>query len=199
MKVNVQPSEQARQRVSNPKIEVPKPDWAPESNKKWNRMNDSKKWNSTVACKGCGQKFQSIKFTPQVEIAYFHHCFDECPKFEKLNLIKRCLQCNKRFLNESALAQHCQTTGHEEPETTKKKYNVCEGCGQEFRNDSQAMKKFALHCIEYCEKYRKLGLIAPCTECHELFRNQYSLSHHYRFCRLKVKVSSIEEVKIKSE
>ena len=87
-----------------------KPDWAPKSMKLWNSMHSYRQWNTAVNCKGCGQQFRAREKPSgsfSREIAFYRHCFDECEEYQKLDLIRKCSDCNQKFINIFALNRHC--------------------------------------------------------------------------------------------
>lgn len=61
------------------------------------------------ACKGCGKLFKKAP-KPQKhsshELAYYIHCFEECEKFQALNLIQSCPECPYKFLNKNSFSNH---------------------------------------------------------------------------------------------
>ena len=136
-------------------------------------MHSQLKWNTSVECRGCGKQFKAKKSIHGLskEIAYYRHCFDECEKYRKLGLIHTCCECDRRYLTYRSLSTHCKETGHVKP-LNKSNY-TCEGCGLVFNS-----KKYAKHCVEDCDDYRKLNRIEQCVKCNKLFRNKISLSIH---------------------
>ena len=158
-----------------------KPDWAPKSNLQWNQMHSSQRWNVSINCPGCGQQFRGLKppcgrFTK--EIAYYRHCFDECEEYKKLNLIRSCSECDRKFINAHSLKIHCGASGHENNSDTR--WYSCQGCGQHFMRTDCGRKTYYKHCIKACDQYRKLNLIKTCYECDKSFMDEYGLMVHRR-------------------
>src|SRR4051794_35981467 len=116
-------------------------------------MKSNRKWIKMDACKGCGQQFQALRNwrnSTSYELSYYQHCFDECEKYKKLNLIQTCCDCNRRFLNHFSLKKHCEQTGHTRFINDTRSTRTCFGCHQQFDSRSKLSK----HCIE-CEGYKK--------------------------------------------
>lgn len=141
-----------------------------------------------VHCLGCGQAFNRLLSSE--EVAYYIHCIEECSKYKDLNLIRECVACQKKFINNASMMGHvCQRPPKPDwmvPSMYAKGFRIgnnhkkCPGCGKQFPVASHDRYSFnyLVHMIENCSAYRDLNLITECHECHYKFPNQALCFEH---------------------
>ncbi|KAI1287803.1 hypothetical protein HDE_09863 [Halotydeus destructor] len=165
-----------------------------------------KSYNATIACKGCSKTFPCSQYARECHPAksYYVHCIKFCPQYAQLGLIRKCDKCRLSFIDPKNLGNHLLHHHRQERvELISKKpdwmsfitlKNImtfasytdstpCKGCGKMLScirrgRHSQYSLEFYIHCIEECDEYKKLGLIARCDRCQYVFINAQALRNH---------------------
>lgn len=160
--------------------------------------------NSVSPCPGCGLELPvAIRASKRSQvlirsIAFITHCLTECSEYLSLGLHANCDICQLSFVTKKSFRRHfAKLHAIRKPSwmvqtifknsrcgvMSETKFSSCPGCHTKFAKISANGKDkltfdYHVHCIEECEKYKELNLIAECYECKVKFLSPRCVQRH---------------------